>query len=82
MGCVFPFTGTKTKEGVVQSVTSGKSTERCGNLWCVAARVGCGSCQKEGLCGTPLISTSYHLMSGGCLPGATVQGLLWMGENI
>lgn len=32
---VFPFTGTKTKEGVVQSVTSGKSTARegCGNLW-------------------------------------------------
>lgn len=75
---VFPFTGTKTKEGVVQSVTSGKSTawEGCGNLWWLLDLwEGHHPCQVGGLCGTPLTCLTFPLINAGCLPGAMVQGL-------
>lgn len=78
MNRVFPFTGTKTKEGVVQSVTSGKSTalirdvEICDVLLDLLIRP--SVLPMEGLWVTPLIYVTFHVMNGGCLPGAMVQG--------
>lgn len=75
---VFPFTGTKTKEGVVQSVTSGKSTaqEGCGNLWWLLDLLGRPSPLPSGrslwdTADLPDLPTDER----GCLPGVMVQGL-------